>query len=462
MFYDERIEKTKGKIIRNAIIISVITSALSLMFSLFGYMIRKSFYIVVADIIVVTAGGVCLLVDIIRNKIRVVDERVVFEQSEYYKSVFKIVMFVFPLAYAVFTPLSQIKNQFTPFFSDTAMLLFLFVGMYVMCSFKKNNIYFNYSVIESKHYCKYVFKNVAKLFVWLFLLFIISIISIVVYSIAKNENGIINKIFILRIAMSYSIVLFLITVLYLFLSIVEKISYKNIGYTYKPTLFLLAFTCVLLVMFILFLIFAYIPHSFISFRDWTYEFAYELPMYLFYFGTYFLLAVSVCYFKYEYNKGNCTSRCMSIVCNVIIINEMLNMLFYVACNWINGIYGVWGIEPLASVLHLIVKFLYDFMSYGAGAIRIICFIAVLLLLIHEKYMKRISVVISVLVTGKAIEIIIGKVNAILIEPWKTFISSFNVVSMLVYIFMLFYLGFVVIYISKRKKIEEMSNDEIHC
>jgi hypothetical protein len=172
MFYDERIEFEKGRISRNCIIISVLASlvygALFLINIITGIEdagFRHFFHIGVEAAIIVS-GSVCLIIGFFKNVFSK-DERAQAERNLFYNKAaiihlavtFAAWAFIMPFALAY--PLPRINFLAFPYDYGLSMLFFPTVS-YCVYSFKKSEIYFNYSILESKSYYKSVFRNIGK------------------------------------------------------------------------------------------------------------------------------------------------------------------------------------------------------------------------------------------------------------------------------------------------------------
>ncbi len=234
MFYDERIEYERGRISRNCIIISVIGAfiygALNLTNILIGIENPRAhhFLHIGIEIFIILSGIICLTVGAFKAKSSR-DERTLAERNIFYNRAgmihlrMTLAIWAILMPFAAAYPLPSINFSAMPYDYGLALLI-LPIVTYIVYSFKKHEIYFNYSILENEHYYNCVLKNIRKFGLRMLGLFGISLFGLLI-CISKI------KIYILVLIISYIFIyIFIFTIsslLYLLLSALEKSSYDN-------------------------------------------------------------------------------------------------------------------------------------------------------------------------------------------------------------------------------------------
>lgn len=328
MFYDERIEKAKGRISRNAIALSVVISAalgaVRLTNILKNTDQRKYLCLVILEAVIVLGGSVCLLIGFARSKTHPRDERTAFEESCFYNKASPVLIKTVAAVFAVFLPIvlhMGLPNQYTDGgFSRILPVLFFAVGIYVVCGFRRNDIYFNYSMMEDEHYYRGVFKNIGRLAGCISRLFAVSAISFALFVATKEpDRGVLLK-HIFQIAGSYMTALLELSLLYLLYSFLEKTSYHSTRWLSRSTAVSLGIT-----------VFLYTAYTFIAmFVDslavsqaqavQAVSTASSLAFYMD-----FALLIFLTYFSYEYLKVK-YNKLLSAACLTILLSETLAFL----------------------------------------------------------------------------------------------------------------------------------------
>ncbi len=243
MFYDERIEKEKGKICQNAMALTVAFAlpywVLHTLYVIKTLIPVSPFLLVTLDGIIVLAGLVLLTVGLLRNRGN--DEREQVERYRYYSRVTPWYLGLVGLCYAVLLPMGQptaLLQQYDPYGLDRILEPLAFVvGIYLFYSLKKREIYFNYSMMEEDRYYPRVWKNIGKFALWLLAGLAISLTTLALLSwiglqssqlffLLLKEEGM--GIIALKMLGKYLGLLVGGSVLYLFLSFLERESYKKL------------------------------------------------------------------------------------------------------------------------------------------------------------------------------------------------------------------------------------------
>ena len=235
MFYDERIEFERGKISRNCIIIAVSLSLLFMLFQIANINVNAnypgSYSTVAAEAAIALSGMISLAVGLLRGIGKENDEFFRASQSKFYSraamTCLKIVLFV--QAYIFPVSFGYISLQNAP--EAALCTVFLVLGIYCAHTFKKNGIYFNYSIIERENYIKNVFRRVGKLGYYTLILYTITLLSDFLSPILNIKTigfGSGNLLFaIILYTAVYTLAFIVLALLYLFYSYLEKTSFTN-------------------------------------------------------------------------------------------------------------------------------------------------------------------------------------------------------------------------------------------
>ena len=264
MFYDERIENVKGRISRNAIIMSVIISLILGAIRLANILKNtdeiKYLCFVILEAVIFLCGLICLLIGFIRSKIHIKDERTAFEESRFYNKASLILIKITTIVFAFFLPIIShigLPNIYADSgFGNIFSVLFFSIGTYFIYKFKSNDIYFNYSLMEDKHYYKSIFKNIGNFALYILCLLGVSAISFVFFVVNKELNQTILIKHILQIVVLYTGVMIGFSLLYLLYSFLEKMSYNSIRWLSKSTIISLVITVFIYAVYTLIIVLA--------------------------------------------------------------------------------------------------------------------------------------------------------------------------------------------------------------
>ena len=403
MFFDERIEKAKGRISRNAIILSVIISvvlgAIRLTNILKNTDQSKYLCFVILEAAIILGGLICLLIGIIRSKTHIRDERIVFEESRFYNKASSILIKIVTIIFAFFLPIVLyigLPNNYTDGgFDRIFLVLFFVVGIYVIYGFRRNDIYFNYSIMENEHYYKSVLKNIGKLAIYILCLFAVSAISFTLFVATKELDQVILIKHILQIVILYVVVLFEFSLLYLLYSFLEKMSYNSTRWLSQSTAISLGIT-----------VFIYAVYTFIvMFVDslaisqaqamQTVSVASSLAFYID-----FALLIFLTYFSYEYLKVK-HNKLLSAACLTILLSETL--AFIIGQVW-GGITSLFLREMIEYDAYIITHFLSTtktIIQDLSSIANMIGFSLIIIALIKDKTIRKsnLTAIISFVVLG---------------------------------------------------------------
>ncbi len=323
MFYDERIERAKGRISRNAVILSVIISAVLGAIRLTNILKNtaqsKYLCLVILEAVIIFGGSICLLIGFTRSKLQPRDERAIFVESCFYNKAASVLIKTVTIVFAVFLPIVLhigLPNHYTDGEFDRILLVLSFVvGIYVIYGFRRNDIYFNYSIMENEHYYKSVFKNIGKLAIYILCLFAVSATSFALFVAAKELDQVILIKYSLQIVGLYLIALLELSLLYLLYSFLEKTSYDSTRRLSKSTAVSLGITVFLYAVYTFTAILA--DSSAVSQAQamQTVSAASSLAGYID-----FALLIFLTYFSYEYLKVK-HNKLLSAACLTILLNE---------------------------------------------------------------------------------------------------------------------------------------------
>ena len=327
MFYDERIEGVKGKIAKNAILISlVVTFVLAQIHS--ASLIRNAsdvryYWFALPDVIICFSTIGTLIIGLIRHIIISKDERTEQEQGRFYSKSASILIkialgafaFDIPIVLYIGKPLTFADNG--P--SGIIYTLLFIVGIYVVYSFRKNDIYFNYSIMDSDHYYKGVFKNIGKLSLYALAFLGISAISFIgIIAIKTPDSARVLKILLDTLAYYFGAFIE-VALLYLLYSYLEKCSYNSENSISKSTIISLVIT-----------IFIYAVYTagviFVDSMRISQATAVQLVSIMSTLDTYikFALLIFLTYFGYEYQRVG-KNKLLSAACATILLSETLSV-----------------------------------------------------------------------------------------------------------------------------------------
>jgi hypothetical protein len=336
MFYDERIENARGKIARNAILISFIISLVLGGINCANIFINASFrvyyWLTAVYIAIIFGSAIILAIGFIRGKTRKADERTVAEQNIYYnrsasiliKLVLSIFAVVLPIEYYIDSPFGFIAESV-----DNILYALLFiVGVYVVYSFRRENIYFNYSIIDSDNYYRCVWRNIGKLAIGFLCLLGISFVSLTVIAVIKKLGAEKIAYILLTSATYYAVALVAFSSVYFLYSFLERTSYRCEKIISSSTVLSLGITIFIYAVYTASFIFLdNLPITQAS----TLRFASIISPLVTYVRYAFMIFLT--YFVYEYQKEH-KNNLVLIACSIMFLSETLSAF---ACNILSDI-----------------------------------------------------------------------------------------------------------------------------
>ncbi len=334
MFYDERIELEKGKVCRNCLIIAIVGAFFiggSQLINTLMCIAEPQFHHYANAFLpaLIAFGGLAILIYGFIKTSGKHDERTKAEASAYWgKSglmLLRTVMILWAilLPYTMLHPMPTINFASIPF-DNVLTVLFDFIFIYCVYSFKKRDIYFNYSILESESYYKGVFKNLGKLTLWAAALFGESVFSYIIFHTFDNIKNPLNQVQgifseILALFLIVLLAYIMLAVLYLALSALEKSSYDNEKKLLSRSTVAAIIVSGVMMLFMsrlatlvidialsapkLLPVYNYISHS----ADTTFE---------------VMLALAITYFSYEYTRAKKNAG-VGKLCGAIIISNLV-------------------------------------------------------------------------------------------------------------------------------------------
>lgn len=248
MFYDERIEAVKGKLCHNSLLIAMIFSLLYGAIRITNYIVntnRVLFSTVILEILIAGGSAILLSVGFILRKCSFSDERTLKIRLRYYQSASKWLIGITLITYALVLPYNELLRS--PFnlsdadFSSVLTVLSLLIGTYAVYTFRREDICFNYSLMESNNYPVGVLKNIGKLTLLIAGMLSLSIVSLTLSRpIQASQTDVAKTLFI-----KYTAMLLSLAVIYLVYSFLERESYHRRGFFSASVLITLILTILL-------------------------------------------------------------------------------------------------------------------------------------------------------------------------------------------------------------------------
>ncbi len=327
MFYDERIEKVKGTIAKRAILIAFAVAFVLAEIHCIN-LIRNApsvryYWFAFPDVAICLGLITALIIGLVRRGLISKDERSELEECRFYKSAASLLIKIALGTYAFDLPIVLYLGKPHNFAdvgpSGIIYTLVFIIGIYVVCSFRKNDIYFNYSIMDSDNYYKGVFKNIGKLALYTLVFLGVSAISFVGLVVIKAPDNAGAFKIVLDTLAHYVGALIEIALLYLLYSFLEKCSYTSECSISKSTIISLVIT-----------IFIYAVYTagviFVDASQLTQATAAQLVSIISTLDTYikFALLIFLTYFGYEYQRVR-KNKLLSVGCVTILLSETLSV-----------------------------------------------------------------------------------------------------------------------------------------
>lgn len=325
MFYDERIENVKGKIAKRALLIAfAVTFVLAEIHCV--NLLRNAtnvryYWLAFPDAVIYFSLMITLLVGLVRRIAKSRDERTEAEQGIFYSKAASVLIKIALGAFAFDIPIVLYLGKPLNFADDGPSgiiysLLFI-VGIYVVYSFRRNDIYFNYSIMEDERYYMGVLRNIGKYGLWTLAFFAISFVSFTgIIAFKTPETARVLRI-LLEMTVYYLLSFAGFALLYMLWSFLEKSSYRNENSISRSTVISLVLTIFLYAVYTAGVI--AVDALPISQSNVLLLVSLMAPMKPY---IRFALLIFVTYFGYEYQRSQ-KSKLISAACDTVLLSETL-------------------------------------------------------------------------------------------------------------------------------------------
>ncbi|VEU80579.1 hypothetical protein [Haploplasma axanthum] len=227
MFSDERINNKISDIFKNGIIYATLVSVVFLILKIIPNQMFKNLNLeyIISELAIILTGVIIILVGWYKFKDNLNDERIDVSKKNYYVTAAKFFLGFSLLGFAIAVPLQFNKaNLYLPL--NTLLINLEILGfIYLNYMFKSNKIYFNYSFIENKKdYYTNVFKNILKLLILVVSIYLVSLFIALIMYIDTQYLG--NIVLAILLAAVFSFIS--LSVIYLYISWIERLSYLSL------------------------------------------------------------------------------------------------------------------------------------------------------------------------------------------------------------------------------------------
>lgn len=237
MFYDERIEGVRGRVCRNAMAIALPFSAVTVLFRLLTLLswrdidVSRYRYLIATDASVLLGVLSVLLIGALRGIGQIKDEMWQSRQAAYYRRAAGLLLRLLPLVWAWFLPhalaIGAPLGRMTVAYEALFPVLLFVLGAYAVCSFRKQDVYFNYAALEQERYARAVWRNLGRVGLLVVGCFMLSFISLIGLMLRSQISRQLLPVSISRLLISYGVVAISVAVLYLLLSYLEWASFHR-------------------------------------------------------------------------------------------------------------------------------------------------------------------------------------------------------------------------------------------
>lgn len=400
MFFDERIEQSRGEISKNCVWFSMMIALVIGGIRLTNVMMNTDgleFLLLVSlEFVIVLSGGTCFLLGTMMHLGKERDERYIALKGQFYKKAAMVHLKIVLISYAVLNPIvMQIHSPYnyanTPF-DHIFNVLFFVIGTYCVYAFKKREIYFNYTIIEETHYYRAVFRNFLKLGKYTLYLLLISLTTLCIHFVrplSENYNEVIFLRDMLTIVCVYLVGFLVLSLVYLLYSHLEKVSYDSEALVSKSTLISLVVTIVFYLIFtgIAFTVdkmqITYMQKAQIvtMASSLTYVISLAFMMFLTYFG-------------YEYQKKK-RNRLLKGAIDMILLCRTVSFLLSAVIS--NGIYLLIMGALENTDLRLLFSDTNMYAEIAAMCVDVILFSLIIIALVRDKTIHRVHIAAAVII-----------------------------------------------------------------
>lgn len=189
------------------------------------------YWYALVDVTVLLVTAAVLLAGLLRRAGHASDERTMAEAGRFYGRSAMVLLWLVLGALAFDLPIVMYLGAPHGFGdsgpADIAATLFFIVGIYVVCGFRRSDIYFNYSIIDSERYYRGVGRKIGKLALGALALLAVSAVSFCGVCLFGRPTGAQSVAIILTLLFYYIGTTAELAVLYLLYSYLEKRSYDS-------------------------------------------------------------------------------------------------------------------------------------------------------------------------------------------------------------------------------------------
>ncbi len=447
MFYDERIEGAKGRIAKNSIamsvVIAIVFAALRVVNVLKNGYDTKHLWLVSIEFAVILAGVVCLCIGELKRIRTASDERITYEQAKFYNKAFPILIYIVLGIYSALLPMSLFNEAWVSKVPDIAFdslptILLFSVGIYVICSFRKSDIYFNYSLMDSDNYYKGVWKNIGKIATALGAMLLTSMCILVIRITLKQPTGSQILDLFVSLLLTYIFLIIKISALYLIYSALEKASYERKRFISKASIISLFVTIALQAVWSAFVIFVVVLPLSQANAVQTVLTASSMSIYIL-----LALLIFLTYFGYEYQKSK-PSKMVDISCKVILLSQVIKSLFENITNCITFIFLPDIMQNEAYIINDTLSSIGFALNAVFGIALIVGVAMLILALIKEKTIAKANIAAIIIL---AVLIGVGIFMQAQADALQT-----RIYELICELALLLYLSAIVVYIGKKKAV----------
>ena len=391
MFYDERIENAKGKISRGAVwlsmIITFVLGGIHLINIVRNAPGNQYFWFIVLECAIVIGSLIVVWVDFTMGKLQMKDERALAERNAFYnRAVMILLKFIFGI-FAIVKPIAlYIEKSFADFldygFDAILYILVLIVGIYIVCGFRRQDIYFNYSIIDSERYYRGVFKNIGRFGLYVLLFFGVSVISLAgLIALKMPQSEYVVRIF-LEMTAYYMGAFIEVALLYLLYSFLEKGSYHNENSMSFSTVVSLGIAILLYAVYTAGVIL-------IDLLPISQSNALQFVSLLIPINPYILLALLIflTYFGYEYQRVH-NNKLLSAACLTIVFSEVLFLFLDQLGNYLLLVFMPELMEQDSYVINLIFSSTATFLGDASYIVNAVGFVLLIFALVKDQMIGK--------------------------------------------------------------------------
>ena len=392
MFYDERIENAKGRIAKRAMLIAfAVTFVLAEIHCV--NLLRNAtnvryYWLAFPDAVICFSLMITLIIGLIRHSIITSkDERTELGQVGFYSKAASVLMKISLGAFALDIPIVLYLGKPLNFADDGPSgiiysLLFI-VGIYVVYSFRRNDIYFNYSIMEDERYYRGVFRNIGKYGLWTLVFFAISFVSFTgIIAFKTPETARVLRV-LLEMTIYYLLSFAEFALLYLLWSFLEKSSYRNEISISRSTVISLVLTIFLYAVYAAGVI--AVDALPISQSDRLLIVSLLGPMKPY---IRFALLIFVTYFGYEYQRSQ-KNKLISAACVIVLLNETLILFLSQTVDRLIFVFMPELMSQEAYVINHILSTLTTFFDDASCAANIVGFVLMIFALTGDRMISNV-------------------------------------------------------------------------